>query len=133
MRHRQSSVTTDTQFPVRSIGAAARGVGGAASPPRTLRTPRTLRAERKKPVRFNLRVLRVLRGRDISLPSTAQIPKSGFDEHRCRPGSGRRTVSTVVLERRSGRLDLLERHPLLDQVLNTIADDGENVTVLDHI
>src|SRR5688572_20501759 len=32
MRHRQSSVMSDTHIPVRSIGAAARGVGGG--PPR---------------------------------------------------------------------------------------------------
>jgi hypothetical protein len=32
MRKRQSSVTTETQYPVRSTGAAARAVGGG--PPR---------------------------------------------------------------------------------------------------
>src|SRR5438552_10557480 len=37
MRQRQSSVTTDTQYPVRSIGATAFGLGGGAAarwPPR---------------------------------------------------------------------------------------------------
>ena len=29
IRHRQSSVTTATQYPVKSVGAAARAVGGA--------------------------------------------------------------------------------------------------------
>ena len=43
------------------------------------------------------------------------------------------TYSRIVVARRTRRLDLFERHPLADQILNAVADDDHHVAVLDHV
>src|SRR5262245_31088862 len=55
-----------------------------------------------------------------------------LDEHGRRPGRiGSET--TVPIFARLGRLDLRQRHPLLDHVLDTIANDGAHVAVVRQV
>src|SRR6516165_10012437 len=128
IRCSQSSLTTDTHVPVRSIGAAALGgspVTGAAPRPRCAPTA-------TPPVTARIQTT-VMASFFISSPSLDEIAIRGLDEHRRRPWTARRAEQAVVFERRPRRLHLFERHAFLDQVLNAIAHDRQHVAVLDEI
>src|SRR6185369_11738230 len=62
-----------------------------------------------------------------------QAPIHGFDEHIRGPVPSSGAVARVVVERGPRRLHLLKRHLLCDHRLNTIADDGDHIAVLEHI
>src|SRR5262245_62129053 len=74
-----------------------------------------------------------------SLPALPALPGllsktlvDRLDEHGRRPGRiGSET--TVPIFARLGRLDLRQRHPLLDHVLDTIANDGAHVAVVRQV
>src|SRR5215217_948027 len=121
MRCNQSSVTTDTQLPVMSIGAAARALAAAPCGPRCanagtarIRTdassepartaaPRPLVEDRFKAVAGRIPVLMRFPARNRPLLFPGEIRVGGFDEHCGRPGARRRPVEAVVLERWPGR------------------------------
>src|ERR1700733_538543 len=118
MRQRQSSVTTDTQFPVRSIGAAARGVGGIAGCPRCPAATPPLGSPPTRSASANsARLLTSSHhvgdpdGMVKTSPPLTHVPICSFNEHLRRPGPRGGAVPAVVLERRSGRLHLLQRPP----------------------
>src|SRR5205809_5907403 len=58
-----------------------------------------------------------------------QVFIGGLDER----GGARRAVARNVFKRRTRRLDLRERHSLLDHGLHAVADDGHHVAILDDL
>src|ERR1700682_5095966 len=122
MRQRQSSVTTDTQLPVRSKGAASRGVFGVLG---------AWAAAWATTTNISNGAVRMINPHRSSALRETSIHR--FDKHRGGPGTALRAVPRVILERRAGGLHLRERHPLPDQALNPIADNGHHVTVLHDV
>src|SRR5581483_10473776 len=133
MRQRQSSVTTDTQYPVTSIGATSRAdAGGAAWPRPRPRWPANGAGKRKLATPRTAAAHTAL-FMDGSLLRPAQVLIDRLDEHGGRPRSAGCAVAEVVVERWPGGLHLLERQPLLDQIADPVAHDDQHVAVLDDI
>src|ERR1700730_826650 len=61
------------------------------------------------------------------LPTPRKIAVHGFHEHLGCPGPRRRAVSGVVIGGGPGGFHLIERGALLEQRLDTIADDRRHV------
>src|SRR5436190_15943421 len=56
-----------------------------------------------------------------------------LDEVVRRPESARGAVAALVVADRPRRLELVERHPLLDRIEKAVPEDGVHVAVLDDI
>ena len=56
-----------------------------------------------------------------------------LDKHIRRPAPGRLAVQRIPIRGGLGRLDLLERHPVLDHVLNSVANDRDHLLVYDDV
>src|SRR5262245_29347270 len=64
--------------------------------------------------------------------SLLQALVDGFHKHIRRPPWDR-TVQRIIVARGAGGLDLLERHSLLDHVLDSIANDDGHLAAVQHI
>src|SRR6188768_1143058 len=130
MRHRQSSVMTETHQPVRSIGAAARAVcaacgtpaGGCATAAETDNTANNPRMVRRRWLATSTSI-------GALLLDEARVGR--FDEDRGRH-RGRRIFEVVVARRASG-LHLGERMAFCDQVANPLRHDIDHVAILSDI
>src|ERR1700691_3438944 len=127
MRKRQSSVTTETQYPVISMAAASLGdCGGPPRPP-----PRPCARSNAGAIQTAINAIRVRVMRSFSFGREALV--HGLDEHVGGPEPSGCAVQGIVVARGPSGLHLIERHALLDQIQYAVANDGQHVAVLNHI
>src|SRR5687768_9371573 len=121
MRHRQSSVITDTQYPVRSIGAAAfAGGGGAAG---VVPRPCAASETNSMAARPIARPAPELRRMCLRVPAFTALLASqalvhSLDELVGRPRARVGAVARAIPLHRIRLTDLRQRHPLLHQILD---------------
>src|SRR5215467_15193152 len=147
MRYRQSSVTIETQYPVRSIGAAVLGVCDAAGAP-----PRPPRPCARSPVCAASYVAATIANVFITsvFPSTAGLKACTTPEQAPRPAlllrqalvdrfderarhTGLCAIPRFVRQRGARGFDLVERLALLHEIRHDIADQHDHVAVVDDL
>src|SRR5687767_12814003 len=129
MRYRQSSVTTETQCPVRSTGADALAPLPAAGwpAPRPRWAWRVLGSANITNAAIAARVPAIPRFMSPPYTLLREASIHRLNEHLRCPGSGRRTVASIEIPRRPRGLHLLKGHTAFDVVLNAVANHHEHV------
>src|SRR6185503_8725701 len=121
------------------MGAAARAVGGGwgagvAWPPRACaRIGGWLTAAAAAAANATTAVSLIVSPVLARLLRLAQAAVDRLHEVVRRPETAAGAVTPLVVAKEPRRLDLLQRHPLLDRVEEAVPDDRAHVAVLDHV
>src|ERR1019366_5408630 len=133
MRNRQSSVITETQYPVRSTGAPARGVGGGCDgcPPRPCAPKIPGSRQNTAATASNAQLFTCPRNIRRTLLLLPKLVIDNFDEVIAALSFG--GVESVIFEGRVHGYHLLERHIFFHHVPDAVADDGHHVAVVHYV